>query len=223
MTAVAPAWPADRGGDQSSRHLRRDGRGDRRVALLDSEAAALLALGPVGLRRNRGVPRRTASQWNALARLVEPLDETLAVLHHGEHVRYRRAGAHAAGAVLQHCADSGRSWWGWAPWEWARLCGTSARGFVTAQTPPTESTVRPYVVALAYLLGGFTDFHRLGTFNRLHLACLIFGEPAVEESLQTGRRGARPVGLPRQLGARAGCGGCSARPCCSTAAPGSTI
>ncbi len=184
MNAVAPAWPADRGGDQPSGRLGRDSRWDRRVALLDGEAAALLALGPVGLRRNRGVPRRTAPQWNALARLVEPLDETLAALHHGEHVRYRRAGAHAAGAVLQHCADSGRSWWGWAPWEWARLCGTSAREFVTAQTPPTESTVRPYVVALAYLLGGFTDFHRLGTFNRLHLACLIFGEPAVEESLQ---------------------------------------
>jgi hypothetical protein len=116
--------------------------------------------------------------------LVEPLDATLAALHHGEHVRYRRAGAHAAGAVLQHCADCGRSWWGWAPWEWARLCGTSAREFITAQTPPSESTVRPYVVALAYLLGEFTDFHRLGTFNRLHLACLIFGEPAVEESLR---------------------------------------
>ncbi len=40
------------------------------------------------------------------------------------------------------------------------------------------------MVALAYLLGGFTDFHRLGTFNRLHLACLVFGEPAVEESLR---------------------------------------
>ena len=44
--------------------------------------------------------------------------------------------------------------------------------------------MRPYVVALAYLLGGFTDFHRLGTFNRLHLACLIFGDAPVEESLR---------------------------------------
>jgi integrase len=152
--------------------------------LLDGEAAALAVLGTVGLRRNRGVPRRTAPQWNTLARLVEPLDETLAGLHHGEHVRYRRAGAQAAGAVLQHCADSGRSWWGWAPWEWARLCGGSAREFVNAQTSPAESTVRPYLVALAYLLGGFTDFHRLGMFNRFHLACLIFGEPVVGESLQ---------------------------------------
>ena len=185
MTAVVTARPAGTDSGRPSRGLLGEGRGwDRRVGLLDGEAAALLALGPVGLRRNRSVPRRTAPQWNALARLVEPLDATLAALHHGEHVRYRRAGAHAAGAVLQHCADCGRSWWGWAPWEWARLCGTSAREFITAQTPPSESTVRPYVVAFAYLLGEFTDFHRLGTFNRLHLACLIFGEPAVEESLR---------------------------------------
>lgn len=184
MTVVASAWLAGADRDRRSGRLLRDGRWDRRVGLLDGEAAALAALGPVGLCRNRGVPRRTASEWNSLARLVEPLDEALAALHHGEHVRYRRAGAHAAGAVLQQCVDSGRSWWGWAPWEWARLCGTSAGEFLTAQTPPTESTVRPYVVALAYLLGGFTDFHRLGTFNRLHLACLIFGEPAVDESLR---------------------------------------
>ena len=77
-------------------------------------------------------------------------------------VRYRRAGAHAAASCCSTARTSGRSWWGWAPWEWARLCGTSAREFVTAQPPPTESTVRPFVVALAYLLGGFTDFHRLG-------------------------------------------------------------
>ncbi|HTQ20046.1 tyrosine-type recombinase/integrase [Mycobacterium sp.] len=183
MTAVALASLAtDR--NRLSGHPGRDSLWDRRVALLDGEAAALLALGPVGLRRNRAVPRRTTPQWNALARLVEPLDETLAVLHHGEHIRYRRAGLHAAGAVLQHCADAGQSWWGWTPWEWARLCAGSAREFVTAQTPPTESTVRPYVVALAYLLGGFTNFHHLGMFNRLHLACLIFGEPVVGESLR---------------------------------------
>ena len=33
------------------------------------------------------------------------------------------------------------------------------RAGVTAQPLPTEPTVRPFVVALAYLLGGFTDFH----------------------------------------------------------------
>jgi integrase len=186
MKVVAPAWPAESGGDQPSGRPWRDGLWDRRVVLLDGESAALVALGPVGLRRNRavGIPRRTAPCWHALARLTAPLDETLAGLHHGDHVRFRRARAHAAAVVLQHCADTGQSWWGWTPWEWARLCGGSAREFVTAQPLPTEPTVRPFVVALAYLLGGFTDFHRLGTFNRLHLACLVFGEPAVEESLR---------------------------------------
>ena len=184
MTVVTSALPGGTDRGRPLGHLARDGRWDRRVALLDSETAALDALGPVGLRRNRGVPQQTVPQWNALARLVEPLDEAVAGLHYGDHLRFRRAGRQAAAIVLAHCADSGRSWWGWTPWEWARLCGGSAREFLTAQTPPTESTVRPYVVALAYLLGGFTDFHRLGTFNRFHLACLIFGEGAIDESLQ---------------------------------------
>jgi hypothetical protein len=43
------------------------------------------------------------------------------------------------------------------------LCGGSAREFATAQPLATESTVRSFVVAMAYVLGRFTDFHRLGT------------------------------------------------------------
>ncbi len=187
MTAIASAWPvsADHGRASESGHLRRDVRWDRRIALLDSEAAALLALGHQGLRRNRavGIPRRTAPHWHALTRLIEPLDATLAELHHGDHVRFRRAGTQAAAIVLQHCSDTGGSWWGWTPWEWAGLCGGSTQEFVAAQPLPTESTVRPFVVALAYLLGGFTDFRHLGMFNRLHLACLIFGSPAVNEAM----------------------------------------
>jgi len=36
---------------------------------------------------------------------------------------------------------------------------------------------------LGYLTGGFTGFHYLGNFNRLHLACLVFGEEQVEASI----------------------------------------
>ena len=62
MKVVAPAWPAETVATSRLGTSWRDGRWDRRVALLDSESAALLALGPVGLRRNRavGIPRRTA-------------------------------------------------------------------------------------------------------------------------------------------------------------------
>ena len=117
MNVVAPAWTADRDGDQPSRRLGRDRRWDRRVVLLDSEAAALLVLGRQGLRRNRavGVPRRNALHWGALARLTEPLEAAVAGLHHGDDVRFRRAGRQAAAIVLGHCADTGRSWWGWTP------------------------------------------------------------------------------------------------------------
>lgn len=184
MTAVVKsAQPA--GGNPTVRSLSGPRHWDRSVALSEEEAAALLALGRQRLRRNKavGIPRRTAPHWRVLARLIEPLDETLAGLHHGEDVRFRRAGRQAAAIVLQHCADTGRSWWGWTSWEWAGLCGGSAREFVAAQALPTETAVRSFVVALAYLLGGFRDFHQLGKFNRYHLAHLVFGEPAVDEAI----------------------------------------
>jgi integrase len=155
---------------------------DRHPALLESEAAALVALGPRGLRRNRarGIPRRAASHWRALARLVEPLDAAREVLHHADDARHRRAGAHAAAIILAGCLDRGHAWWGWTTWEWAQVCGASSAAFRAAQPLPTETTVRPFVVALGYLLGGFCDFQHLGDFNRLHLAHLIFGSKAVD-------------------------------------------
>lgn len=74
---------------------------------------ALAALDPTALRRNRarGIPRRNARHWTVLAQLVEPLDATLAGLHHGEDIRYRRAGAHAAATIPGHCASTGRFSW----------------------------------------------------------------------------------------------------------------
>jgi integrase len=159
---------------------------DRRRELLDGEAAALLAIGPAGLRRNRatGIPRRTARHWNAISRLAGPLDAARGALHHGDEARFRRAGAQAAAIVLQHCADTGRSYWAWTTWDWARLCGSSAEEFLAARTLPAERTVRPFLVAQAYLLGGFTGFHHMGNFNRLHLAGLVFGEDIAEASIR---------------------------------------
>jgi hypothetical protein len=181
MTAAAKiAQPA--GANPTVRSLSGPRHWDRTIALSEEEAAALLALGRQRLRRNKavGIPRRTVPHWRVLARLIEPLDETVAGLHHGEDVRFRRAGRQAAAIVLQHCADTGRSWWGWTSWEWAWLCGRSATEFAAAQALPTETAARSFVVALADLLGGFCDFHQLGKFIRYHLAYLVFGESAVD-------------------------------------------
>ena len=86
MKVVAPAWPAESGGDQPSGRPWRDGRWDRRVALLDGESAALLALGSGGAaaQSGRGHPTTNGTHWRALARLTEPLDATVAGLHHGD-------------------------------------------------------------------------------------------------------------------------------------------
>ena len=161
-------------------------RSARRAELTEVERRALAGLGPKALRRNRarGIPRRTAVHWRALAGLVEPLDAARASLHHGEDIRFRRAGAHAVAIVLQRCADTGQSYWAWTTEDWAELCGASAEAFVAAQPLPVETTVRPFVIALGYLLAGFDAFERLGTFNRLHLARLVIGAETVDQSLR---------------------------------------
>ncbi|WP_225446702.1 site-specific integrase [Streptacidiphilus sp. PB12-B1b] len=161
-------------------------RFDQRPGLLDQEAAALAALDLRALRRQRahgGIPRRTAVHWRALTRLVDPLDQALHALHHDDEVNLRRAGAQAAAVVLANCRAMNRSWWGWTPWDWARLCSTGSTAFRTAQELPTDTATRPFLISLGYLLGGFTDFQHLGHFNRLHLAQLLFGPEAIEAAM----------------------------------------
>lgn len=151
--------------------------------LTDEELHALLALGDAGVRRSRarGAAQR-APLWAKLGRLVAPLDCALASLDHCDDARYRRAGLHAAGLVLGHCVVTERSYWGWTSRDWEQLLGPSGEEFLAARTLPTETTVRPFLVALACLLGDFDQFQHLGTFNRLHLAQLVFGAGAVEAS-----------------------------------------
>ena len=164
-----------------------DGDWDRQPQLLPGEVEALAVLDAHALRRNRsvGVPRRTALSWRALERLVEPLDAARSQLHHDDDARFKRAGLHAAAIVLGNCGALGRVWWGWTAWDWARLAGLSSRDFRAAQPLPTETTVRPFLLALAFLLGGFTEYQHLGNFNRLHLAHLVFGEQPVTSAMAT--------------------------------------
>jgi len=159
---------------------------DRSGTLTADERSALELLDPMSLRRNRarGVPRRTATSWKALTRLVEPLDAARAALHHRDDVRHRRAGLHAVALVLEHCKVIGCPWWAWTTEEWTALLGASVEEFQAERVLPTETTVRPFAVAVAYLLSGFDRFGQLGTFNRLHLAQLVFGADVVDNSIE---------------------------------------
>jgi integrase len=181
VTAVGgePA-AADRAGDCSwSSGL--DTRGwDRRDRLTAAEVAALAEIGPAGLRRGRA---GRSPSWAALARLAGPVDQAVAVLHQGSGKGRRRASAQAAGIILQQCADSGQSYWAWTSWDWARLAGRGRGEFMDRQALAEQNAVRPILIALAYLLGGFTGFQHLGTFHRLHLAHLVFGRQPVDTAV----------------------------------------
>jgi len=159
-------------------------RYDRRLSLTGPEVAALTALGTDGLRRSRarGATRDEAS-WSALARLVGPLDDAAATLHHHDCGLARQAAADAAALVLGRCASVDRSWWSWTPADWRELLGGNAMLFRAAVPWPASTMVRPFVIALAYLLGEFDDFHTIGTFDRLYLARLVFGPPLVDDTL----------------------------------------
>ena len=98
--------------------------------------------------------------------------------------------------ILRYCATSGRAWWGWTAWDWAAVCGPSSQAFRAAQPLPTETTVRPFTIALGYLLGEFSDFQHLGNFNRLQLAQLVFSA-ADRGGDEAGQRGDGPLGLPQ--------------------------
>jgi integrase len=156
---------------------------DRRGGLTVPEATALAEVGPAGLRRSRARGTRRSGSWQGLARLAGPLDQAASCLHHDHSDVHRRAAAHAAGIILQHCGDTGQAYWAWSGWDWARLASSSSKEFLDGQALPTETAVRPFLVALAWLLGGFSDFQHLGMFNRLHLAQLVFGAEHVGAAL----------------------------------------
>jgi integrase len=159
-------------------------RYDRRTWLTDGELTALRDLGPAGLRRgrHRGAQQREPL-WDVLARLVQPLDDARAVLRHRDDAAHRRGSADAAGLVLLRCGQVNRSYWAFTREDWRQLLHGDAAGFRASMPWPVEPSVRPFAVALAYLLGGFDDFHELGTFNRMHLAALVFGDDAVRRAL----------------------------------------
>jgi integrase len=181
VTAAGPAATAVLRADGTAWTAGLDACGwDRRRGLTVPEVTALAEIGPAGLRRSRARGTRRSPAWQALARLAGPVDQAVAVLRHDRSDVHLRAGAHAAGTILQRCADTGQAYWAWTGWDWARLAGSSSKEFLDSQALPTERAVRPFLVALAYLLAGFNDFQHLGMFNRLHLAQLVFGTEAVD-------------------------------------------
>ncbi|MFJ9845892.1 tyrosine-type recombinase/integrase [Kitasatospora sp. NPDC101155] len=157
-------------------------RYDRRPELSERESTALASLG-WQVRRRRGYdPDRV--EWRAIDRLLRPLDDARASLRWcPDTPAHRRSVTDAVGLILRRCLEDGTSFWAWSADDWVRLIGPGHKEFEAAWPGWIDGTVRPYVAAFAYLLGGFTDFHRIGGFIRRSLAWRVFGQEPVEEAI----------------------------------------
>src|SRR5262249_58128896 len=111
-----------------------------------------------------------AGRWQPIRWLLRPLDAATAALESPSTSHRRRPILDASAVVLLRCAETGRSYWAWTDEEWAGLLGRDQDSFRKAAPAWADDAVRPYLVAHAFLLGGFTAFCQLGRLHRLTLA-----------------------------------------------------
>jgi integrase len=158
-------------------------RYDTRVLVREAERRAVEQLGVDNLRRLRRHDPETAG-WAAIGRLLKPLDEVNSALDCPPTSHRHRAMHDAVAVVLLRCAQVGRSYWGWTASDWLGVIGQDQAAFRRSAPAWADDAVRPYLSAHAYLLGGFNDFNRLGSFSRLTLAWRIFGGARVDAQIK---------------------------------------
>lgn len=155
---------------------------DRSPALAGAEQRAIRELGLRNLRRQR-YHDPDAPQWADISRLTRPLQDINASFDVPRTEYGRRVMNDAAAVVLLRCADVGRAYWDWDGEEWLRFLGHHHRAFQEQVPDWTAGSVRPTLCGYAYHLERFTGFHRLGHFDRLSLACRVFGRHLVEAEI----------------------------------------
>lgn len=76
------------------------------------------------------------------------------------------------------------SYWGWSETNWGELIQRNTEAF-RKRNGLTRSNARATLVALAYLIGNFTELHSIGAYHRQNLAYKVFGRRHVIETLET--------------------------------------
>ncbi len=183
MTTAPAAPPPAPSGTTSPWHWPLDpARYDRAPDLTAAERAALTRL-DWDVRR---WPKRDQAQppWTALERLIRPLADARASLILPATCEYRRTADDAVAVVLHGCAALGTAFWAWDADDWLRILCADQRAFRRHYPGWVDASVRPSIVAVAYLLDCFAAFHRLGAFNRLALAGRVFGTARVDAAVE---------------------------------------
>ena len=139
-------------------------------------AAESRAIGKLGVRNLRRLQYHdpTAPGWRVIGRLLRPLEAVNAGLDSPPTAHRRRAMDDAIAALLTRCVEVGKTFWGWSTEEWIHLLGRDQAEFRRNALSWAGDEVRPFLAAHAYLLGSFTEFHQLGSFQQLTLSWRIF-------------------------------------------------
>ena len=158
-------------------------RYDRTPKLSTNELAALVALN-WDVRRGRcHDPARP--EWATLERLLRPLDDARLSLYTPNTRYHQRSALDAVGLILHGCRTHKTAFWQWNDATWVEVLGADQRAFQRREFSGwLDATVRPYMVAMAYVLDCFSAFQLLGAFNRLTLATRVFGPVPVEEAMR---------------------------------------
>lgn len=156
---------------------------DRTPDLRSEERAALTAL-VADLDRNVPWPERVPAD---LDRLVRPIEDAVAVA--GGRGLLRTA---VLRVMAREMHRRGRTLWGWTHAEWVETLGATEQACRRRHRGMVDK--RQYLIAVAYLLGGFTDWRALGPLNRLALARKIFGRTRVDVAADRVLRAATALG-----------------------------
>jgi integrase len=170
-----PAWPPGQSSQPWQWPLDLDTY-DRAGTLTAAEVAELAYV--AGRRGRQGHwPQRTV---RALERLRRPLLDALAVTGADEQAR-----CNVQAIVVGEMHRRQQSFWAWAPAAWHALLGDSVAGF-QERYPRAPYTVRPHLIAAAYLLVRLTpnDLRAFGRFERVSLARKVFGRAPVDAAVE---------------------------------------
>jgi len=144
-------------------------RYDRSGQFTASEHAALARFSPT---------KKLSRFWEhharpALDRLLQPLDDVLILTGAGQ---FHRNGAIII--LLRAMSRMQTSFWAWSEQEWVGVLCASRELFT--QEHKGQNAYRPYLIAVSYLLGNFTNFAAIGPFSKTWLAGHIFGQDRLD-------------------------------------------
>jgi integrase len=145
---------------------------DRSPTLTSTEQGELDRL---STRFQQGYRLHPRQYQNLLPRLLQPLHDALDVT--GPCLTTRTS---VIKLLIEQMQQRCTSYWSWTSQEWTEILGSDYEAFRRRYPKPADR--RQHLIAVSYLLCGFTDFPALGPIKSSALAVKIFGQEAIHSA-----------------------------------------